>query len=52
MPRFSAALRNSPTTSFFGPMLAAFQRVCFEFHMSKLSWCTPMLKKYFAPAFW
>ena len=49
---FSAALRNSPTTSFLGPMFTAFQRVCLEFHMSKLSWCTPMLKKYFAPAFW
>ena len=40
-----------PTTSFFGPMFTAFQRVYFEFHRSKLSWCTPMLKKYFAPAF-
>ena len=36
---------------FFGPMFTAFQRVYFEFHRSKLSWCTPIEKKYFAPAF-
>ena len=32
-------------------MFTAFQRVYFEFQRSKLSWWTPIEKKYFAPAF-
>ena len=46
-----AARRNSPTTSRLTPVFTAFHRWNFESHMSKLSTCTPMLMKYFAPAF-
>ena len=50
-PCFCAAFCQSPTMSRFGPILTAFHLWCFESQRSKLSWCTPMLTKYFAPAF-
>ena len=35
----------------FGPMFTEFQRLNFEFQQSKLSWCSAIMQKYFAPAF-
>ena len=50
-PCFAAASCHSPAMSRLGPMLTEFHRWYFEFQQSKLSWCSAIMQKYFAPAF-
>src|ERR1039457_5064120 len=50
-PRFKAAFRHPPTTSFSGPMFTDVQRWNCEFQQSILAWSWGMMQKYFAPDF-